>query len=153
MMAPGTGEVVARGAFGFVQEKEVDSEEFVKMYLAGIRKYGELSKAGAILFEYVYEAISGSRSKDKDTVQINLAIAQRWRPTLPRPAYFKGMKELLEKEFIYRSLATDVYFVNVRFMFNGDRMVLVQSYRRKNANGSNAGKNQLSLLDDPDAHT
>src|SRR5271168_541778 len=54
MVAPGTGEVIAQGAFGFVQEKIVDSEEFVKIYLAGIRRYGELSKAGALLFEFVY---------------------------------------------------------------------------------------------------
>jgi hypothetical protein len=50
MVAPGTGEVVGRGAFAFVEEKEVDSEEFVKIYLAGVRQYGELSKAGALLF-------------------------------------------------------------------------------------------------------
>ena len=49
MIAPSTGEVIGRGTFGFVEEKEVDSEEFVKIYLAGIRKYGELSKAGATL--------------------------------------------------------------------------------------------------------
>jgi hypothetical protein len=41
------------------------------------------------------------------------------------------MNELLEKGFLYRSLAADMYFVNVRFMFNGDRMALVHSYRRK----------------------
>jgi hypothetical protein len=131
MVAPGTAEIVARGAFGFVQEKEVDTEEFVKIYLAGIRKYGELSKAGAIMFEYVYEFMSGVRAKDKDTVDINLLLAQRWRPSLTRATYFRGMNELLNKGFIFRSLSADLYFVNIRFMFNGDRLVLVQSYRRK----------------------
>ena len=33
MVAPGTGEVVGRGDFGFIEEKEVDSAEFVKIYL------------------------------------------------------------------------------------------------------------------------
>ncbi len=130
MVVPGTGEFISKGAFGFVQEKEVDSEEFVKIYLAGIRKYGELSKAGATMFEYVYEAMSGLQAKDKDTVEVNWALAQRWRSELPRQAYFKGMRELIEKEFIYRSISTDKYFVNIRFMFNGDRMILVQAYRR-----------------------
>ncbi|MHC5853566.1 hypothetical protein [Nostoc sp.] len=133
MVVPGTGEVVGRGAFAFVQEKEVDSEEFVKVYLAGVRQYAELSKSGALLFEFVYKEISGRSSKDKDTVTLNYLLAKRWKEDLSRRTYERGMNELLEKDFLYRSLAADVYFVNVRFMFNGDRMVLVQSYRRKDS--------------------
>lgn len=146
MVAPGTGEVVGRGAFAFVEEKEVDSEEFVKIYLAGIRQYGELSKAGALLFEFVYKEISGKNSKDKDTVTLNFLLAQRWKEDLSRRTYERGMNELLEKGFLYRSLAADMYFVNVRFMFNGDRMVLVQSYRRK---GSVSATQTELPLDEP----
>lgn len=147
MVAPGSGEVVSRGAFAFVEEKEVDSEEFVKVYIAGIRQYGELSKAGATLFEFVYKEISGRSSKDKDTVTLNFLLAQRWKADLSRRTYERGMNELLEKGFLYRSLAADVYFVNVRFMFNGDRMVLVQSYRRKGS--ITAMQHELPLLEQP----
>jgi hypothetical protein len=146
MVAPGTGEVVGRGAFAFVEEKEVDSEEFVKIYLAGIRQYGELSKAGALLFEFVYKEISGRGSKDKDTVSLNYLLAQRWKADLSRRTYERGMNELLEKGFLYRSLAADMYFVNVRFMFNGDRMALVQRYRVK---GSAASTQAELPLDEP----
>ncbi|MFZ4700918.1 MAG: hypothetical protein ACOYMG_12790 [Candidatus Methylumidiphilus sp.] len=131
MIAPGTGEVIAKGAFAFVEDREVDSEQFVKMYLAGIRRYGELSKAGALLFEFVYREISGRGGKDKDTVSISYLLALEWEPKLTARTYQRGLGELLSKGFIFRSLAADVYFVNVRFMFNGDRMALVQSYRRK----------------------
>ena len=65
MVAPGTGEVIGRGAFGFMEEKEVDSEEFVKVYLDGVRKYGELKKAGALLFEFVYRELSGKSAKEQ----------------------------------------------------------------------------------------
>jgi hypothetical protein len=133
MVAPGTGEVIAQGAFGFVQEKIVDSEEFVKIYLAGIRRYGELSKAGALLFEFVYREISGRAGKDRDTVLLNYVLAVEWNSSLSRRTYERGMSELLEKGFLFRSMAADMYFVNVRFMFNGNRMVLVESYRRKGA--------------------
>lgn len=133
MVAPGTGEVIAQGAFGFVQEKIVDSEEFVKIYLAGIRRYGELSKAGALLFEFVYREISGRAGKDRDTVLLNYVLAVEWNSSLSRRTYERGMSELLEKGFLFRSMAADMYFVNVRFMFNGNRMVLVESYRRRGA--------------------
>ena len=130
MVAADTGEVLGRGAFGFVEEKEIDNEQFVKVYLEGIKQYGQLSKAGALLFEFVYREISGLSAKDKDTISLSYLLAEKWRPGLHRRTYERGMNELLEKGFLFRSLAADVYFVNVRFMFNGDRMVLVKAYRR-----------------------
>ena len=36
---------------------------------------------------------------------------------------------------LVRTLAADVYFDNVRFMFNGDRMVLGQAYKRRREHG------------------
>lgn len=131
MVAPGTGEVLAEGAFGFVEEKEIDNEQFVKVYLDGIRQYGQLSKAGALLFEFVYREISGMAGKDRDTVTLNYMLANRWKPDLSRRTYERGMNELLDKGFLFRSVASDVYFVNVRFMFNGDRMHVIRTYRRK----------------------
>lgn len=146
MVTPGTGQVIASGAFGFVQEKEIDSEEFVKMYIDGIRKYGELTKAGATMFEFVYHEMKGLAGKDRDTVMINFYLAQKRNPNLTRSTYFRGMGELLAKGFIFRSISADLYFVNVRFMFNGDRMVLVQSYRRKgNKNNHDLLQNELPL--------
>jgi len=131
MIAPDTGEVISAGTFGFVEEKEIDSEQFVKVYLDGIRQYGQLSKSGALLFELVYREISGMAGKDRDTVTLNYMLANRWKPDLTRRTYERGLNELLDKNFLFRSMAADVYFVNVRFMFNGDRMVIVKAYRRK----------------------
>src|ERR1700680_1856833 len=63
--------LTCRGDFGFMEENEVDSEEFVKVYLDGVRKYGELKKAGALLFEFVYRELSGKNAKDKDTIVLS----------------------------------------------------------------------------------
>ena len=75
MVAPGTGEILAKGAFGFVEEYEVDEAQFVKIYLDGVRQYGQLSTAGALLFEFVYREMSGHSGKDKDTVVLNYLLA------------------------------------------------------------------------------
>lgn len=133
MVAPDSGEVLASGTFGFIEEKELDSEQFVKVYLDGIKQYSQLSRAGALLFELVYREISGLNGKNNDSVTINYIVAQRWKTDLSRRTYERGMNELLEREFLFRSIAADVYFVNVRFMFNGDRMAVVKAYRRKGA--------------------
>jgi hypothetical protein len=131
MVSQNTGEILGEGAFGFVEEREVDSEQFVKVYLDGIKQYAQLSKAGAMLFEYLYYEISGSSAKDRDTVILNYRLVQRWKSNLARRTYTRGLSEMLDKEFIFKSLAADMYYVNVRYMFNGDRMVLVKAYRRK----------------------
>ena len=128
MVAPGTGEVLAKGAFAFVEEKPIDPEQFVKVYLAGIKQHGQLSKSGAMLFEFVYRELC--YAQDKDTIELNYLLATVWKPTLTKPTFYRGMRELLEKEFLYRSFTTDKYFVNVRFMFNGNRVVLVKSFFR-----------------------
>jgi hypothetical protein len=132
MVIPDTGEIIARGAFGFIEHREVDTEEFVKIYLAGIRQYGQLTKAGAKMFEYVYQEMSGHKGKDKDTIMISLRLAKEWYPRLTKPTYHRGLAELLDRNFIFRSYAsTDMYFVNVRYMFNGDRIALAKVYYRK----------------------
>jgi hypothetical protein len=131
MVAPATGERIGQGAFSFVQEKAVDSENFVKMYLQGIKKHSELGKAGLTLFELVFHQVSGRGGKDKDKVELSYLLAQKWKPDLKRSTYFRGLNELIEKGFLFCSMAADVYFVNINFMFNGDRINLVQSYVRK----------------------
>lgn len=145
LMAPGTGEVVGRGAFAFVKEKVVDTEEFMKIYSTGLSTHANLTKPGQTMLLYVFNAMSGLKAKDRDTFEVNWKMAKMWRQSLGRQSYFNGMKNLLEKEFIFRSLATDVYFVNVRLMFNGDRIALVNSYRRKASVQPERIQNELPL--------
>ena len=42
--------------------------------------------------------------------------------------YQRGLRELLENEFLYRSPSADVFFVNIMYMFNGNRITLAKSY-------------------------
>lgn len=130
-IATETGEIVSNGAINFIEEIEVDEEQFVKVYLDGIRQHTQLGKAGIMLFEFVYRVMSGANSKDKDTVDLNYLIAKDWKPDLARRTYDRGIAELLDKEFLFRSITADVYFVNIRFMFNGKRQNLIKSYYKK----------------------
>ncbi|HTW95743.1 MAG TPA: hypothetical protein VMD30_13155 [Tepidisphaeraceae bacterium] len=43
----------------------------------------------------------------------------------------RGLRELLEREFLYRSTSDGVFFINIRFMFNGDRLAFVRTYHLK----------------------
>lgn len=151
VVAPGTGEVVGKGAFAFVHEKVVDTEEFMKIFADGLTTQGELTKHGRKMLLYVFHSMSGLKGKDQDKFEVNWEMAKKWQSTLGRQAYFGGMKDLLDKGFIFKSLAADVYFLNIRYIFNGDRIALVQSYRRKASDNSKALLQSELPLDAPES--
>jgi hypothetical protein len=123
-----SGEILANGSIGLILEEEVDSERFVKVYLEGVKKYAQLSRPGARIFEFVYEQLKDA--KDKDQILISYALANKWQPDISRRTYSRGLSELLDKEFVFRTLANDVYFVNVRYIFNGNRLIVANAYQR-----------------------
>ena len=127
----GSGEIFGQGSFSFVEEKIVDTENFIKIFAAGVKGHGELSKAGKEIFSVVFQEMSGRQGQDKETVGLNYRVAQKRNPELSERTFFRGMSELLDKEFLYRSALADTYFVNIGFMFNVNRINVMTSYIRK----------------------
>lgn len=136
----GTGEILGHGGAMVYEWEEVDKERFVKLYLAGLKQAAGLSKAGLFVFEIVYNQVRANPGKD--TVMLSAA-----ETTLPRATYFRGLRELLDKEFLYKSTYDSAYFVNIRFMFNGDRLAFVRGYKLKDS----ARQPELPGLDGPAA--
>jgi hypothetical protein len=124
-----TGELKGIGGLGFWFEEEVDTTRFVKMFLDGIKQAAGLSRAGIQVFELVYREIQANPGSDE--IKLNQYVAKD-RGISDR-TYQRGVRELLEKEFLYRSPSDGVFFVNIRFMFNGDRLAFVKSYYLKDA--------------------
>src|SRR5262249_3648931 len=85
-----------------------------------------LSKGGLAVFEIVYNQIRDNPGQD--TVQMSAITSG-----LEERTYQRGIRELLKKEFLFRSPYDGVFFVNIRFMFNGDRLAFVKAYRVKNS--------------------
>lgn len=122
----GSGEVLSVGGVGFYKFEEVDDTRFVKMFLDGIKKTAGLSKAGLAVFELVYMQVQNKPNTDE--IKLNAEDTG-----LNPVTYRRGLRELLEKEFLFLSPYQGLYFVNIRYMFNGDRLAFVTGYRRKNA--------------------
>ena len=124
----GTGEILGDGSATYYEFEEVDSERFVKLYLAGVRKAADLTKAGLSVFEWVYFQLMARPNSDEvklspDDPSLGMA----------RATFFRGLKELLDREFLYNSLWEGTYYVNIRYLFNGDRLAFVKGYQRKKA--------------------
>jgi hypothetical protein len=117
------------GGLGFWFEEEVDTTRYVKIVIDGIKQTAGLSRAGIQVFELVYREIQANPGRDE--IKLNQYVAKDHR--INDRTYQRGVRELLEKEFLYRSPSDGVFFVNIRFMFNGDRLAFVKSYHLKDA--------------------
>jgi hypothetical protein len=127
----GTGEITGLGGAVVYEWEEVDKERFVKLFLAGVKQTTGLSKAGLTVLEVVYLQIRENPNTDR----IALGFDDPNTGAIPRSVYFRGLRELLEKEFLFRSPWDGVFFVNIRYMFNGDRLAFVKAYHLKGGNG------------------
>lgn len=124
-----TGEVFGSGAAVVYEFEEVETTRFVKLYLSGIKQAAGLSKAGMTVFELVYRQIQDSPGVD----QIGLSHEQAKRAGLDisERVFRNGLRDLLARGFLYESLVPNLFFINIRYMFNGDRLAFVKGYKHK----------------------
>ena len=132
----GSGEVLGRGAAIAYEWEEVDSERFVKLFLIGVKQAAGLTKAGLTMFEMVYNLMRDKPGTDR--VELSFLTAGK-----SKKVFYDGLRELLEKGFLFNSPYDGTFFVNIRYMFNGDRLAFVKAYHLK---GAKPQQEQLSLL-------
>ena len=124
-----TGEIQSEVA-GFWETQEVDSTKFVKLFIQGVKALKELTSAGTKVFEVLYLHIQESIGKDQVYMSFNL-VDQVITP-MSESTYSRGMRELIEKEFLAASPNIGLYWLNPSFIWNGDRLAFVKEYRKIN---------------------
>ena len=122
-----SGEIKGIGGVGFWWQEEVDASRFVKLFLDGVKQACGLSKSGMKIFELVYNQMHENPGHDKIELSQYLAHDRG----LNERTFRRGLRELLEKQFLFRSTSDGVFFINIRFMFNGDRLAFVRTYHLK----------------------
>lgn len=129
-----SGEILGHGGAIAYEFEEVDKERFVKLYLAGLKQAVGLSKAGLEVFQLVYDQMR--ENKDRDYVLLSVH-----KTDMNVRGFNRGLRELIERKFLFRSMIRDQYWVNIQYMFNGNRLAFVKAYQIKGTD------RQLSLLD------
>ena len=141
-----TGEQTpATGGATFMRREVVDSAQFIKLYSAGVKHLAELTSPGFKIFQLIYGIMLENPNSDKLIIDFNdLSVNGKFNES--QKTFIRGINELLEKEIIYQSLTSNVYFLNMNLFFNGDRINVVQSYELKKTKIIN--KNQPDLLNE-----
>lgn len=138
-----TGEIMAPA--GFWQAQEVDKTQFVKLFVNGVKALKELTGAGTKVFEILYLLVQENIGKDK--VFLTFPSINQAATPMGETTFYRGMKELLSKDFIAESDAPGVYFLNMDYMWNGDRLAFVKEYRLKGSKNSDQDyRDKLEIL-------
>lgn len=119
-----------RGSLGavFMEQKTVDTEQFIKLYAGGIEELAELSGAGFKLFKLVYKIMLSAPNKDIIVLDYaSLKFEEKWK--WARTTFISGLNELLNKGILYKHYTANHYFYNVKLFFNGDRVSVIKSYQ------------------------
>lgn len=122
-----TGEVISPA--GFWQMEEVDKTKFVKLYVNGVKEFARLSGAGGKVFELLYIEVQGQIGKDK--VHLSFSAVDQSVTPMSEATYMRGMRELIEHQFIAPTVIQGFFFINPDCIWNGDRLAFVKEYRLK----------------------
>lgn len=113
--------------------KEVDSEEFVKIYTANVGLIFDLNPSGKKVFQILLIALQ-KNSINRDSVlfssRIGLEIANKHSIKIGETTFYRGLEELLRQNIIAKSLESNLYFINPHIIFNGDRIDFINSFKR-----------------------
>lgn len=139
-----TGEVTATSVIHQIEDK--DSDDFVKVFAAGIAAAYELSRTG----QRVFQAILQEYERTPMTRGFVDAIYLAWFDGglsgrdigMSEYTFKRGLRELLDKRFL-APRGPNAFWVNPALFFKGDRVMLVKEYRRRSKDASNQRNDPL----------
>jgi len=127
--------------------KQVDSEEFVKIFTANIAMLFELNKSGHKTLHILLWAVQHT-AIGKDLVQLNKYTHEKFLQEQPIKAFSmavfsRGLNELETAQIIAKAEQRGFYYINPNFIFNGNRLAFTKVIERR----KQAEDEQLDLLE------
>ena len=120
-----------------VQVREVDKEQFVKIYTARAKAIFGLTGKAQEIFQILIQQVQDF-AQEKDTVFMSEAIVTKYfvdrdgeNAKIPsRTTVRRALSQLIQAGIIARTvMSKDLYYINPRVIFNGDRMRFIDEYR------------------------
>ena len=125
-----TGDV---SGVAFQTYKEVDSNQFIKIYTENVGLIFKLNNTGKKVFQILLRAIQKT-AINKDKIYLNLhnaeIIAKEIDVQIKKTSFYVGIKELIKCQIIAKSNDTNVFFINPHVLFNGDRVAFINAFKK-----------------------
>jgi hypothetical protein len=147
----GTGEILGTHVTTY---RQVDGEQFVKLFTANIGLAFDLKSPGIKAFMVLMWGIR-SYALAKDEVPLDLFTLeafldeQKEKRKLSIATFKRGINELEKAQIIAKTIRRGRYFINPNFVFNGDRIAFTTVIDRSGKEvESNRDKNTVDLFYD-----
>ena len=127
-----TGEVL-EDHLAVARVRTVDSDQFVKLYLANLHIFFELGRPAQRVAEFVLHQV-GHRAIGRGEVLLAYGEYEDYfagRGGGTRQTFMRGVQELAAKNLIAKSTTAQVWWINPAVMFNRDRVRFITEIRRK----------------------
>lgn len=132
------GEVM--GHTSFIQQIEVDDQQFTKIYLSQFSAFFELKPQAIRVFGYIMKQLIPK----KDEFIFILEDCMEYTKYNSETSIRIGLTSLLKANIIARGRADVLYFINPMVAFNGDRVTFAKTYVKKQ-NEKKLDPNQITL--------
>ena len=141
-----TGENVGDLQFG--RRITVDKTHFMNLYADGVRMFLGLKSAGIKVFMLIYQTLLDSKDFQQDKIELVYDLLENdVQEQISRTTFFRGIKELKQVNFLAPTLVDGVYWINVDYVFKGDRLTLVNQYVLEGAERVNPQNNYNKITE------
>ena len=123
---PSTSEILGKSSVVFMASEDVDNQKFVKLYVEGVKGITGLKAAGVRVLELVISQLH--EKQDDDQVLLSSFLAKG--AGIEERTYQRGLRDLQDRDVLFASHIDGLFYINIQFMFNGNRLHFVKSYYR-----------------------
>ena len=120
-----TGEIKGIGMMH--QFREVDREQFVKIYVKELDALFNLTKAGLRVLGYILK----SMRINKDILYLHTKEVAKECGYKSQNQVVRGLIELTQNSVIAKSDQPNLWWINPNIIFNGDRIAFIKEYKIK----------------------
>lgn len=124
-----SGEI--KGTVEHKRVKMVDDAEFVKMFADGVAAMYDLGRSGKRVLSYLLEVVQAHPNTDRIYLHFMEAFDEPWG--ISKNTFFKGMAELIEKQFVAPAALPNMFYLNPCMVWNGDRFRFITEYTRSSS--------------------
>lgn len=122
-------------ALDFSRKCVIDKDKFIKLYIHSFPVLADLKNSTKLLFQYILSSLSHESNQDRLYIAYKDYQEKAKRnpifPSISQPTFSRCMKELLELEILFKSTLPNLYFINIAYVFNGDRLRFLTEYQLK----------------------
>lgn len=117
---------------GVHRVEHVDETQFVKLFTQNLKLFFDLSPGAQKILQVLLTELQKTPNSDGTFLSWVIVdeFAQLHNLKISRNTYHRGLREMLDKNFIAESEHQNYYWINPNLFFNGDRMVFITEYRK-----------------------